>query len=39
MKNTLFCPQFSPQKAENSILGLLNFKIYWGSTTPDPNPL
>ena len=27
MKNTLFCPQFSPQNAENRILGLSLFKF------------
>ena len=36
MKNTLFCTQFSPQNASNHILGLWNFKIFWGSKPPDP---
>ena len=36
MKNTLFCPQFSPQNAENRILGLSIFKIFWGSTSAHP---
>ena len=36
IKNTLFCPQFSPQNAENRILGLWNFKLFWVSTPPDP---
>ena len=38
MKNTLFCPQFSPQNAANNILGLPIFKIFWGSTSPRPPP-
>ena len=28
----------SLQNAENRILGLWNFKIFWGSTSPDPPP-
>ena len=38
IKNTLFCPQFSPQNAENRILRLWNFKLFWVSTPPDPLP-
>ena len=38
MKNTVFCPQFSPKNAENCILGLSIFKIFWGSTSPPPPP-
>ena len=40
-KNTLFCPQiYSPvfQNAENRILVLWNFKIFWAITCPDPVP-
>ena len=43
MKNTLFCLKFSPQDAENSILGLWRFKIFWRRTRTDnllpPSPL
>ena len=37
----LFYPQFSPQNAENRILGLWNFKIFWISMPPDslPHPI
>ena len=31
----LFC---SHQDAENHILGLWNFKIFWARTCPDPSP-
>ena len=34
----LFYPQFSPQNAENRILGLWNFKIFWISMPLDPLP-
>ena len=27
--------QFSPLNAGNRLLGLCNFKIFWGSMTPD----
>ena len=37
--NVLSCPQFSPQNAENRILGLWNFKLFWGSTPTDLPPL
>ena len=36
MKNTLFRAQFSLQNAENPILGLWNFKFFWGSMPSDP---
>ena len=29
--------QFSPQDARNHILRLWNFKIFWGTTLPDPS--
>ena len=32
----LFGPQFVRQSAGNHILGLWNFKIFWGSMPPDP---
>ena len=35
-KNAHFCTQFSPQNVGNRILGLWNFKIFWGSIPPDP---
>ena len=38
MKNKVFCPQLSPQKAENRILGLWNFKIFWGTTSLPRHP-
>ena len=38
IKNKLFCPQFSPENSEIRILGLWNFKIFWGSTPPRPPP-
>ena len=38
MKNKVFCPQLSPQKAENHILGLWNFKIFWGTTSLPRHP-
>ena len=36
MKNMLFCPQFTPQKAENRILGLWNFKMFWEARPQTP---
>ena len=38
IKNKLFFPQVSPQNSEIRILGLWNFKIFWGSMPPDPLP-
>ena len=38
IKNTLFCPQFSPQNAESRILGLWNFTVFWESSPRDLLP-
>ena len=35
MENSLFYTQFSPLNAGNRLLELCNFKILWGSMTPD----
>ena len=35
MENSLFYTQFSPLNAGNRLLGLCNFKIFWGSMLPD----
>ena len=35
MENSLFYTQFSPLNAGNHLLGLCNFKIFWGSMPPD----
>ena len=35
METFLFYTQFSPLNAENRLLGLCNFKIFWGSIRPD----
>ena len=36
-KNTLSVPKFSPQNAENRILGLWSFKIFRAYLRPDPS--
>ena len=35
MKYTLFRSQFSPQNTENRIIGLWNFRTFWGNTSPN----
>ena len=37
-KKCSFVLKFSPQITETCILGLWNFKIFWGRTRPDPLP-
>ena len=37
-KTRSFVLKFIPQDAENRILGLWNFKIFWARTCPDPLP-
>ena len=35
MENSLFYTHFSPLNAENLLLGLCNFNIFWGRMPPD----
>ena len=37
LEGKLSLTQFSPQDARNHILRLWNFKIFWGTTLPDPS--